>query len=62
MATTTAEFLLPPIIVPYFAAFFVAVTGDRNLCCIALADAGMAMVFIGIIAPYMKVNGKGIGH
>lgn len=36
--------------------------GRTGPCCVALTDAGIARVVIGIIDPSSKVNGKGIDH
>lgn len=36
--------------------------GRTGPCCVALTDAGVARVVVGIGDPYHKVNGKGIDY
>ncbi|WP_147635533.1 bifunctional diaminohydroxyphosphoribosylaminopyrimidine deaminase/5-amino-6-(5-phosphoribosylamino)uracil reductase RibD [Risungbinella massiliensis] len=36
--------------------------GRTGPCCVALTDAGVARVVVGIVDPYYEVNGKGIDH
>ncbi|SFX07197.1 diaminohydroxyphosphoribosylaminopyrimidine deaminase [Thermoactinomyces sp. DSM 45891] len=36
--------------------------GRTGPCCVALTDAGVARVVVGIGDPYEQVNGKGIDH